>query len=236
MLPAHARRMRALLPLLLLALSACGGGSLAIEGTLADSTGAAEVWAVGRPERVELASGAFRVDGVDGDTLELRFTRGDGPDARMLLHDLPSRGTLRIDGIWFAGELAFPSRVAANGGGPLTVNGLRMAGPEAVPSNVNVAATVLAVSGDGDALVVRPVNASLPDLDVVVTPAAVVRTIDGDLVAADQLQFGDSLRISGIGQGGHVIAAEIMVSRRVAANDDDDEASLARRGSGEGSG
>ena len=102
-----------------------------------------------------------------------------------------------------------------------------MASADAIPQDVNVPGTVLAVSDDGDALVVRPTDTAMPDLNVLVTPASVVRTIDGDLVEPDQLEFGDSLRVSGIGESGHVIAAEIMVARRVAANDDDDEASRA---------
>jgi hypothetical protein len=221
MLPALRRSMLRIIPVLLLVLAACGGGSLTVEGTLADSTAATEVWAVGRPERVPLANGAFRLERVEGDTLELRFTTGGGSQASMLLHDLPDGGTLRIDGIWFADEVAFPDGVDGGAGGPVVVNGLRMAGSDAIPENANLAGTVLAVADDGDALVLRPADHSLPDVNVLITPAAVVRTIDGDLVDPAQLQFGDSLRVSGIGQGGYVMAAEILVSRRVAANDED---------------
>jgi hypothetical protein len=218
--------MRRILPILLVSLAGCGGGTLTIDGTLADSTEATEVWALGRPERVPVVDGAFRLEKVEGDTIELRFTTGDDAQARMVLHDLPRGGRVRVDGIWFADEVAFAGRVSG-ARRPLVVNGLRMAPAEAIPEGVNVPGTVLAVSDDGDAMVVRPVDASLPDLKVLVTPASVVRTIDGDLVEPDQLEFGDSLRISGIGQGGHVMAAEIMVARRVAANDEDDEASAA---------
>jgi hypothetical protein len=220
MLPAQLPGMRRFLPVMLVCLAACGGGSLTIEGTLADSTQATEVWALGRPERIPVVNGAFRLEKVEGDTVELRFTAGDEGEARMVLHALPDGGTVRLDGIWFDEEVAFPARVA--GRAPVFVNGLRMAGPEAVPENVNLPGSVLAVSEDGDALVVRPDDASLPDLKVLVTPASVVRTIDGDLVEPDRLGFGDSLRVSGIGQGGHVIAAEIMVSRRAAARDEDE--------------
>ena len=219
--------MRLILPLILLCAAGCGGGSVTLEGTLADAASATEVWAMGRPERIAVENGAFRIEEVEGDTIELRFVTGEDRQARMVLHDLPDGGTLRLDGVWFADEVAFPSRAAGGEGRPLVVNGLRMAGPERIPQDVNLAGTVLAVADDGDALVMRPADASLPDLDVLITPASVVRTIDGDLVEAERLEFGDSLRVSGIGEGGRVIAAEIMVSRRSAVDED------ARRDEGE---
>ena len=227
--------MRRSLPLLLLLCAGCGGGSLTLEGTLADSTAATEVWALGRPERVPVENGAFRIEAVEGDTIELRFVTGEDRQARMVVHDMPDGGTVRLDGVWFEDEVAFPTRADGGDGRPLVVNGIRMARADAVPENVNLAGTVLAVDGDGDALVLRPDDASLPDLDVLITPAAVVRTADGDLVEVERLEFGDSLRVSGIGQGGRVIAAEIMVSRRVAAGDDEDGAAReAVEGEGDG--
>ena len=222
MLPAHAHGMHRTIPfLLLLCCAGCGGGSLTLEGTLAEPAGATEVWVFGRPERVPVENGAFRIEDVEGDTIELRFVTGDDRHARMVVHDLPDGGSLRLDGVWFADEVAFPARAEGGSGRPLVVNGLRMAGAGAVPENVNLPGTVLAVAEDGDALVMRPDDASLPDLDVLITPASVVRTIDGDAVDPDGLEFGDSLRVSGIGEGGRVIAAEVMVSRRVAADADD---------------
>ncbi|MBW3631356.1 MAG: hypothetical protein KY464_18990 [Gemmatimonadetes bacterium] len=212
--------MRGIYLVLLPCLAACGGGSLTLEGTLADSTAAGEVWAMGRAERITVENGAFRLQDVEGDTIELRFTAGGDSQVRMLLHDLPDGGTLRLEGIWFADEVAFPTRVGG-AAAPTVVNGLRMARGDVVPRDVNLPGTVLAVADDGDALVLRPADAALPDLNVLITPASVVHTADGDLVEADQLQFGDTLRVSGIGEGGHVIAAEILVSRRVASNDDE---------------
>ena len=123
--------MRPILPIILLSLAGCGGGTLTIEGTLADSTEATEVWALGRPERVPVVNGAFRLEKVEGDTLELRFTTGDDAHAIMVLHDLPDGGSVRVDGIWFADEAAFPGRVSG-ARNPLVVTGC--AWPRPMPS------------------------------------------------------------------------------------------------------
>lgn len=208
--------MRSYLIIALSALAGCGESTVTVEGTLAEPGAATEAWAVGSATRAGVADGAFALEAENADTLELRFTLSDGEEARMRLEGVPAGETVRLDRIWFADGLAFTRQVEGGEDGPLTVNGLRLAGE--VPADVNVAGTVLAISDDGDAMIVRPTDLAIPDLNVAVTPASIVRTMDGDPVEADRLSFGDSLRVSGLAQGGYVVAAEIMVPRRTAVS------------------
>lgn len=208
--------MRSYLIIALAALAGCGGSTVTVQGMLAEPGAATEAWALGSATRSEVAEGAFTLEVENADTLELRFTLPDGEEARMRLEGVPGGETVRLDGIWFADGLAFARQVEGGKEGALTVNGLRLAGE--VPADVNLAGTVLAISDDGDAMIVRPDDAAIPDLNVAVTPASIVRTMDGDPVEADRLAFGDSLRVSGLARGGYVVAAEIMVPRRAATS------------------
>jgi virulence-associated protein VagC len=210
--------MRRIFPaLLLLLFAACGGGSRSLEGSLADSTSATEVWLAGSAERTPVRNGAFRIDRVDADTLELRFADGQDDAARMTLYDLPGKGSVRMEGIWFQDGLAFPARIASPTGHTIVVNGLRLSAPDAVPEKVDLPGTVLSIDDEGSALILRPADASLPDLQVLVTPGSVVRTPDGDPVEPDRLERGDSLHLSGTGHAGYVVATEITVPRKLAA-------------------
>src|SRR5690606_33995953 len=151
-----------------------------VRGALADDARATHVWVMGGPERAAVSGGRFTLERLDGDTLDLRFAREGEEVARMEVIRTPGSGDLSLEGIWFDGEagLAYPERVAADG--LVSVNGLRMTGAEATPGEVDGRATLLAISGAGDALIVRPLDDALPDLRVVVTPGTLARSVDGD--------------------------------------------------------
>jgi hypothetical protein len=200
---------------LLLPLTACGGGARTLEGSLADSTAATEAWVTGSTERTPIGAGAFRIEKLQSDSLELHFARGKDEVGRMRLTRLPG-GTLRLEGIWFEDGRAFPGRIASPADHPVVVNGLRMAAPAAVPDKADVTGTVLALNDDGTALIVRPDDAGLPDLDVFVTPATKVSTPDGDPVEPGNLQVGDSLHLTGTGRSGYVVALSLTLPRKAA--------------------
>ena len=238
---AHAAGMRNPTPALLLLLAGCGGGSVSLEGTLADSAAVTEAWVAGGDARATVESGAFVLEEVPRDSAVIGFTREGADTSWMRLGAVASGGTLRMSAIRFSDGLAFPAAVE-DPDTPVEVNGLRIGRADAIPGELNVPARVLAVSDDGDALIIRPSDEGLPDLSVVLTPGTVVQTVDGDPVDPDGLAFGDSLRVSGVGRGAYVIASEVTVPRRVATaggdrsgsdEEDDDDGD---RGSGSSSG
>lgn len=209
--------MRRFVLIPMLFLCACGRDRVTVTGTLAEGTAASWIWAVGSDQGAEVDSGAFRLKGVRGDTLELRFAAGDDT-ARMQLLGVPPGSEIRLEQVWTDGGVAFPTRIAGAENQRVRVNGMWMGG--SVPEQLNQVATVLAVSDDGDALLVRPAEGELPDLRVVVTPGTVVESQDGDPYDLDEAEFGDSLRISGGGQGDYVIATRLVVQRRVRSSRD----------------
>ena len=213
MLRAFPRRMRPRpLPLLLL-LTGCGAANDAVlSGTLADDHGATQVWVVGG------AGGAVRGDSFsvvlpDADTLDLRFADADGELARMVIHGARATGRLSLHDVWFEDGVAFPAAVAGVAERAVEINGLRLADAAALAGEIDTEGTLLAAAGEGDALLLRPTDASLPDLRVVITPGTLVRSPQGDPAPLDDLEFGDSLRLRGLAESGYVIATEIVVPR-----------------------
>ena len=69
----------------------------------------------------------------------------------------------------------------------LVVNGLRMGPADALPDRVDAPGRVLAISESFDAILLRPDDEGLPDLHVVVSPATIVATPDGDPVAVEAI-------------------------------------------------
>ncbi len=197
-----------------LLLPACGGAEGAVlRGTLRDPAGAPDTvytrTAAGE-RALPVAGGAFEVEGAGG-TATLRFG-----GARMEVAGLPEEGTVELRGVRLDAEsgLAFPGSVAVPGGAIVTVNGLRYGG--SLPSRVEADGTVLAASDSRDALLLRPGDAALPDLRVVVGPLTETVTPDGDPVAVEALEPGDSVRVEGGTEGGYVVASRIVVPRRTA--------------------
>jgi hypothetical protein len=221
------RRLLLHVPALAL-LAACGGGGAPGSGgaTVRGAFRAGEIPAdgdtlyvrvAGDSERVPVAGGAFVLPGVGPGPATLRFARGDDSVARMEVGELPEGASLELRGIRLDGEggLAFPAAVGLDGAATVTVNGLRYAA-RPLPAQVRADGTVLAVSDAGDALLVRPADASLPDLRVVVGPLTETTTPDGDPVPAGELERGDSVRVEGSTDGPYVVAGRIVAPRSLA--------------------
>jgi hypothetical protein len=209
------------------ALTACGDDPTIIDGRLAEGAEATHVWVLGAPERAAVSADSFRLEGVPEGLLDLRFAADDEEVARMEIQGVAPGDRLRLRRIWFEDGVAFPAAVEREGEGTLTVNGMRMSGEAAIPARVDVLGTVLAASREGDAMILRPVDPAMPDLRVVVTPGTSERTPDGDPADAEELEFGDSVRVVGQTEQGFVIATELILPRSRASGaslSDGDEA------------
>lgn len=200
-------------------LASCGGGDegAAVEATFAPGLTASGVWVV-ESERSEPADSAgFRVADLTPGPASLRLLRGSdtagvlnlsglAPGTRVRLRDL------RVDS---RSGFAFPRSVELDGAPAVMVNGLRMAPAGRVPRRVDVRAAVLGWSPDAGALLVRPEDARLPDLRVVVGMATEVVGTDGGGADATTLQPGDSVRVEGRFQEGYVIATRLTLPTRI---------------------
>jgi hypothetical protein len=235
MLPAFGDGMRILGGLFVcLLLLGCRGGSATIDGTLLDADDAGYVWIEGTPDRVPVEGLAFRVQGIRGDTIDLRFATEADDAGTMRILGLGRGGTLTLHAIWFRDDRAFPTAVDLDGPRSVTINGLRMASPNRLPAAIDVQGTLLALAGDGESLMVRPAEESLPDLRVVIAPGSTVRSVDGEPASLERLSFGDTLEVRGGTEGGYVIATEIVLPRRVAAGVPRQSEDGARSGGGDG--
>ena len=166
-----------------LALAACGGGEdgAAVEGTFAPGFAPTGVWVV-ESERSEPADSAgFRLADLTPGPVSLRLMSGSDTAAVLNLSGLAPGAWLRLEGLRVDREsgMAFPRTVQLDGGEMVTVNGLRMAPAGRIPREVDVRGAVLAWSSDAGALLVRPDEARLPDLRVVVGMATEVVGEDG---------------------------------------------------------
>jgi len=205
-----------------LAALACGcgpGGGAVVRGDFPDSAAApASVLAVEAGLDAPVAGGAFAVAGLSPGPATLHLVRDGDTVGTVSIHNLPagaevSLRRLRTDP---ASGLAFPGELALRGARLVVVNGLRMGASDAVRGQVDEPGVVLARSAAGDALLLRPDDPELPDLRVVLTPATDVVTADGDPVQLVGLAAGDSVRVQGPAEGGFVMAARLVVPRRLA--------------------
>jgi hypothetical protein len=217
-----------------LALAACGGGDdgAVVEGTFDPGLAATGVWVV-ESERSEAADSAgFRLADLTPGPASLRLLSGSDTAAVLNLSGLGPGTRVRLQGLRVDGEsgLAFPRSVELDGASIVTVNGLRMAPAGRVPREVDEQGAVLAWSSDAGALLLRPANARLPDLRVVVSLATQVVGTDGGGADATTLEPGDSVRVEGRFQDGYVLATRLTLPTRIGdgveADDDgaDDEA------------
>lgn len=213
---------RTVLPLVHVALlAACGGGEGAsVRGSFRAeelSGDALHVRLAGASARVQVVDGGFVMEGVAPGAVALRVGRGDETVARMKLEGVPEGGAVELRGIRIDGEsgLAFPAGVGLEGAETVVVNGIRYAaGP--LPAELEAEGRVLAASRGGDALLVRPADAALPDLRVVVGPLTETTTPDGDPVPPEHLARGDTVTVAGSTRGGYLLASRIVAPRALA--------------------
>jgi hypothetical protein len=203
-----------------MALAACGGGNdgAAVEGTFAPGLAPTGVWVV-ESERSEPADSAgFRLADVTPGPVSLRLMNGTDTAAVLNLSGLAPGARLRLEGLRVDRDsrMAFPRTIQLDGDDGVTVNGLRMAPDSRVPREVDVRGAVLAWSSEHGALLVRPDEARLPDLRVVVGLATQVVGEDGGGADATLLQPGDSVRVEGRSENGYVVALRLTVPTRVA--------------------
>jgi hypothetical protein len=200
-------------------LAACGGGDegAAVEGTFAPGFAPTGVWVV-ESERSEAADSAgFRVADLTPGPVSLRLMRGGDTAAALNLSGLAPGARVRLVDLRLddASGFAFPRSVELDGAPVVTVNGLRMAPAGRVPREVDVRAAVLAWSSDAGALLVRPDDARLPDLRVVVGLATEVVGTDGGGADATLLEPGDSVRVEGRFEEGYVVASRLTLPTRI---------------------
>jgi hypothetical protein len=218
MKPASALRMRIVSVLAATGLAACAGGEIEIRGTVAEDAAVSHVWAVGGGAGEPVEDGAFTIRARRGEVVDLRLDTGGGETARLVLRDLPRRGSVHLDRVWLdeRSGTAFPGGVRLDRGRVVEVNGLRMGDARRLPSSVDLDAVVLARSGDAEALLVRPLARRLPDLPLVVTPGTLVTSPDGDPLSLEPVEPGDTLRVRAERTGDFLVALEIVVPRSAA--------------------
>jgi hypothetical protein len=220
----------------LITIAGCRPDDSTIQGTLLDDDEAAWVWIDGETDRVEIAGGEFRLENVVGDTVDLRFASDDGDEGRMRILGLRGGSTLSLDGLWIEDDWAFVTSVGLEGSRVVEINRMRMAPAETLEGDLAIDGTLLALSGGEDALIVRPADDQLPDVRVVVTPATVIESVDGDPVSLSEIDFGDSLTVRGVAEGGYLMAAEIQFPRSVAVGAEPSSGEAGVDGSGDASG
>lgn len=220
MLPAFRRPMRPL-PALLAAclLAACGTEETTISGTLDPELAVTHVWVLGGPERAVVDASAFRIEGIVGDTVDLRFADEDGERGRMRIEGVPPGAVVELREVWVEEGRAFPARVTLEGVEQLTINGLRYAPVERLDDEIEAEGEVLSVSDDGDALLVRPADGSLPDLRIVITPGSRILSPDGEPLEAESIASGDSIRLRASREGSYFLATELVLPRENASRD-----------------
>lgn len=222
-----------------LALAACGGGGdgAVVEGTFAPGLVADGVWVMESERRERADSSGFHVEDLTPGPMTLRLMNGADTTAMLNVSGLPGGARLRLEGLRVDGDsrFAFPRSVELDGADVVTVNGLRMGSPGRIPREVDVRGGVLAWSSDVGALLVRPDDARMPDLRVVVRPGTQVVGTDGGGADPVNLRPGDSVRVEGRSDAGYVAASRITVPTRIggAALLDADSDALAAGGDDE---
>lgn len=204
--------------LLASALAGCDDGAerVSIRGDFADTAAVpTSVFAVEAGREVEVRRGAFDLRDLSAGPVTLRLVRGVDTVGSVLLQNVPAGTRLGLHGLRTDGPTrrAFPRSLALEGPPLLLVNGLRMAADDAVPAAVDTRGTVLTASDDGAALLVRPADAALPDLRVVLGLGTETVTPDSTPVEPTTLGRGDSVRVEGRADGAFVVATRLTVYR-----------------------
>jgi hypothetical protein len=210
----------AILLLSVLAAAGCRDRSAMVEGVLLEPGDATWVWAAGGAERQRVDDGAFALDGIRGDTLDLRFATDDEEVGWMRIVGLPAGGRIALDGIWFDDDRAFPTSVDLGRGGVVSINGLRMSPPGQLRGSVELPATLLALDRSAGVLLARPDDESLADVRVVLPPGVSIRGEDGEPVPLSRMDFGDPFTVRGSVEGGYLIATEVVTPRSLSGGAD----------------
>ncbi len=199
------------LPALAVLLAACGSGAetISVKGDFADPAAApGRVYALEARVDAEVRDGAFELGGLATSPISLRMVQNGDTVGQVELTELaPGTGVvlhgLRTDA---RSGRAFPATVEVSGARVVRVNGIRMMSPAALPAAINTRGVVLAASSDRAALLVRPADAGLPDLRVVVTPITVAEL--------RSLAIGDSVHVRGPTESGFVVADSVTKRHR----------------------
>ncbi|HEX9935472.1 MAG TPA: hypothetical protein VGB15_00065 [Longimicrobium sp.] len=212
------RRISPIIPLLFPALAACGAGGerVSIRGDFADTAAMpTAVYAVEAQRQVEVKRGAFELGDLSAGPVTLRLVRGVDTVGTLSLQNVPAGTELELQKLQTDGDTrrAFPRSLALQGPPVLLVNGIRMGRADALPEQVDARGTVLAMSDDHAALLVRPFDAALPDMRVVVGLGTETVTPDSTAIEADAILPTDSVRVEGRVDQGFVVASRITVLR-----------------------
>lgn len=210
-----------LISIVIAGLAGCGGAAdrVSIRGDFADSASAATVVrAVEAGREVEVTGGAFELDGLAAGPATLRLVRGADSSATLALDNAPAGTAVVLHGLRVdpASGRAFPRSVELSGTELLLVNGVRLARDGALPAEVDARGSILALSDERDALLVRPDDATLPDLRVVVGLGTHAAGEDGAPADLAALARGDSVRVRGRVDQGFVVAESLTVMRGAA--------------------
>jgi hypothetical protein len=212
------RRISPIIPLLFPALAACGAGGerVSIRGDFADTAAMpTAVYAVEAQRQVEVKRGAFELGDLSAGPVTLRLVRGVDTVGTLSLQNVPAGTELELQKLQTDGDTrrAFPRSLALQGPPVLLVNGIRMGRADALPEQVDARGTVLAMSDDHAALLVRPFDAALPDMRVVVGLGTETVTPDSTAIEAGAILPTDSVRVEGRVDQGFVVASRITVLR-----------------------
>ncbi|HEX8695914.1 MAG TPA: hypothetical protein VF746_26090 [Longimicrobium sp.] len=196
-----------------------GGGTVTLRGDFPASESApTSVVAVEAEQEAEVANGGFEIAGLTPGPVTLRLVREGETLGTLAVGNLPGGSVLALRGLRVdpATRRAFPAAVEVDGPGLVRINGLRMGPAGALPDEVDERGVVLATSMGSGIFLLRPDDADLPDLRVLISPAAEALTPDGDPVAVEGLAAGDSVRVEGRTDSGIVVATRLTVPRHLA--------------------
>ncbi|MBD0320809.1 MAG: hypothetical protein ICV87_10775 [Gemmatimonadetes bacterium] len=200
-----------------LALGACSQPDTRLRGTLAESAGSEPlfVWVADGSHSARALVDTFSFSRIAPGTVDLRIGAGREEIARMEIRDLPAGAELSLERVRLdrRRDRAIPSAIRLAGAEWVTINGIRMADPARLPSLLDAAGVVLAISGREDALLLRPEDGGLPDLPIVVTPATVVVDDEGGEASLERVSKGDRLRVEGRTTSGYLYADRVTLTR-----------------------
>jgi hypothetical protein len=215
-------RMRIRL-VLLASLAACGGDEGAtVAGNFAPGAGSpTSVWVVEAERSADADTAGFSIAGLVPGPASMRLMRGGDTAGVLNVGSLPSGSKLTLHGLRVDEEsgLAFPRSIELDGADAVVVNGIRMAPDGRVPENVDAGGAVLGWALEAGAMLLRPRNASLPDLRVIVGTTTELVGTDGGQAAASAINPGDSVQVQGRFENGYVLASRITIPSRIAATD-----------------